>query len=361
MKSSSERPSSLGWRKLRLAVVLLVVVGIVAGVTSAGSAATPTSPPSNTKRPTITGKAQDGKTLTANNGRWSGTVTTFAFQWLRCDKQGANCDLIQGANSDHYTLTSADVNHTIRVQVTATNSAGSGKAESDPSATIQAVGSAPVNTAKPTLSGSASVGSSLSVGKGTWTGLQPITLSYQWQRCDSKGNNCTSIPGETGTSYNVTSSDVGNTLRVQETAKNSKGTSSVASVTTPSVTPAKGGAISVSLVSPPERLIVDKVSFSPNPLRTRQTLVARFHVSDTRGFSVQGALVYALGLPYGWVRNANEAPTNSSGWATLVFRPTSALPIHRGASLVVFVRARKPGDSLLAGVSTRRLVQAAIR
>lgn len=373
MKSSSERPSRFGWRKLRFAPLLLalgafVAFGVSSGFASTNATTTPAatttakvSAPSNTTRPTISGKAQDGQTMAASPGKWTNSPTSYSYQWLRCDKQGANCDLIQGANSERYTLTSSDTGHTIRVQVTATNSAGSGKAESDPTATIQAVGSAPVNTAKPTISGSPSVGSSLAINKGTWTGLQPITLSYQWQRCDNNGNNCSNISGATGTTYNVTSTDVGNTIRVQETAKNSKGTSTVSSTNTPSVTPAKGGTIAVSLVMPPERLIVDKVSFTPTPLRTRRTLVARFHVSDTRGFSVEGALVYALGLPYGWVRNANEAPTNASGWATLVFRPTAALPIRRGTDLVVFVRARKPGDNLLAGVSTRRLVQAAIR
>ena len=40
--------------------------------------------------------------------------------------------------------------------------------------------------------------------------------------------------------------------------------------------------------------------------------------------------------------------------------PTANMPLKPGA-LVVFVRARKPGDNLLAGVSTRRLVQVSIR
>jgi hypothetical protein len=36
------------------------------------------------------------------------------------------------------------------------------------------------------------------------------------------------------------------------------------------------------------------------------------------------------------------------------------MPLGRGHDLVLFVRARKPGDNLLAGVSTRRLVQETI-
>jgi hypothetical protein len=37
--------------------------------------------------------------------------------------------------------------------------------------------------------------------------------------------------------------------------------------------------------------------------------------------------------------------------------PTRNLPLRRGSALVVFVRARVEGQSLLAGSSTRRLVQ----
>ena len=361
MKSSSERPSSLGWRKLRLVALLLVVAGVVAIGAGTGSATTTANPPDNTGLPTISGTAQVGHTLTAGNGQWKGTVKSYAYQWLRCGPAGANCADINGANSKTYQLTPADAGNRIRVRVTATNGDGSTKATSDPTAVVQTAGAAPANTAKPTISGSASVSSTLTANKGTWTGSQPISYAYQWQRCDTSGSNCTDISGATGMSYNVVPGDVGHTLRVTETAHNSKGTNSASSSPTAVVTPAKGGAISVTQVNPPERLIVDKVSFSPSPLGSRRTLTARFHVADTRGFSVQGALVYALGLPYGWVSNAAEQPTDSTGWATITFNPTSKLPLRQGTELVVFVRARKPGDNLLAGVSTRRLVQARIR
>jgi hypothetical protein len=80
-------------------------------------------------------------------------------------------------------------------------------------------------------------------------------------------------------------------------------------------------------------------------------------VTDTRGFVVRGALVYMLGLPYGRIANVPEQETGTDGWITFQVQPTAQLPLVNGGALVVFVRARKPGESLLAGVSTRRLVQ----
>ena len=68
-------------------------------------------------------------------------------------------------------------------------------------------------------------------------------------------------------------------------------------------------------------------------------------MTDTRGHLVNGALVYALGIPYGWVRNAPEVVNGGDGWATIQFFPTRLMPIHRRAALVMFVRARKPGET----------------
>jgi hypothetical protein len=107
--------------------------------------------------------------------------------------------------------------------------------------------------------------------------------------------------------------------------------------------------------------VISGVQFSPSPIRNRAPIVARFRVTDTRGFVIQGALVYALGLPYSWTANAAEQPTDASGWATITLRPLAGMPIGQSGALVIFVRARKPGDDLLAGVSTRRLVQDSIR
>ena len=351
----------MSWTK-RIAVLagaLAVAASVLVGIGSAVGHAVP----SNTSLPSISGSAKDGSLLTGSHGSWTGSPTSFAYAWERCDNAGGSCAPISGATSKQYTLTTADVNHRLRVDVTATNSSGSGTASSRVTNSVEATGQAPKNTSAPTISGTPKENSVLTVNMGGWSGTNPITFTYQWQRCDATGGNCANIVGATNTTYTATSADVASVVRVNVPAANSKGSTRATSQETGIVAPATSGsghAISISQVSLPNRLIIDNVKFAPTVLTTRAPVVARFHVSDTRGFSIQGALVYALGLPYGWTRNSPEVVTDSTGWATITMSPTASMPLRNGA-LVIFVRARKPGDNLLAGVSTRRLVQVSIR
>ncbi len=335
------------------AAAALVLVGTHAGGGSAASAA----PPQNVARPTVTGTAQEGQTLRGDRGAWTG-VADYNFFWTRCNRNGDNCSNISGQHAATYTIQGGDVGHTIRFRVQAVNSSGSTFVSSAPTAVV-ARQAAPANTSPPTISGSAEEGQRLTGNAGTWTN-NPTAFDYFWSRCDRTGNNCADISGANQTTYTLSSADVGNTVRFKVRGRNSGGSTTVLSNPTPLIL-APRGALTIDLVALPDRLVIDNVKFSPNPTRSRHPIVARFHVSETsRGRSVQGALVFALGLPYGWVRNAPEVPTDSSGWATVTLQPTASMPLRRGA-LVVFVRARKPGENVLAGVSTRRLVQESIR
>jgi len=341
-------------------LAVAIGLGALAGAGTAASAAAPV----NTSRPTVSGTAQEGQTLTGNRGSWSGNPTAYNYFWTRCDRNGNACADISGAHAATYVLTSADVGNTIRFKVEAKNASGSTFASSVPTAVVKAAPkpTAPVNTSRPTVSGTAQEGQTLTGNRGSWSG-NPTAYSYFWTRCDRNGNSCADISGARAATYVLTSADVGNTVRFKVEAKNAAGSTFASSAQTPVVTaalPPAGSAIPVDKVSPPERLVVDRVAFSPNPARSRNPIVARFHVADTRGYSIQGALVYALGLPYSWARNATEVSTDATGWATILLRPTAAMPLKRGGALVVFVRARKPGDNLLSGVSTRRLVQEGI-
>jgi hypothetical protein len=78
----------------------------------------------------------------------------------------------------------------------------------------------PANTAAPTVSGSEKVGSTLTAGKGAWSGTPTIQYDYQWRRCNAQGNSCSNIAGATGATYEVTAADVHNTLRVVVSAGN---------------------------------------------------------------------------------------------------------------------------------------------
>ena len=352
-----------------LAAVAALALGVLVAASTAFSGGGGTAP-ANSAAPTISGDAVEGATLTAASGTWTGTTPiSYAYRWARCNSSGASCNDIGSATSGTYTLVQADVGKTLRVTVTATNAAGSSEATSAATGVVVA-GAAPKNTIRPTISGTTTEGQTLTADKGSWTGTTPITYTYEWQRCDDKGNNCADVSGATSTTHVLTSGDVGKTIRVVVTATNSTGSgdeeSQVTGVVAAATAPGPAGAIKLSdgktsipaaSVSLPERLIISGVAFNPSIVRSREPFAARFRVTDTRGNVVRDVLVYAIGLPYGRVAGVPEARTGMDGWATITIQPTAKLPLARGSALVFFVRARKDGDSLLAGVSTRRLVQ----
>jgi len=120
-------------------LVLMIALTVATAATVVATAAAAGTAPSNTAPPTLSGTARIGETLTASQGTWNGTTPiSYAYQWQRCDKNGAGCNAITGATSTSYTLTSADQDNTLRVRVTASNSAGSSTATSVPSAIVAA-------------------------------------------------------------------------------------------------------------------------------------------------------------------------------------------------------------------------------
>jgi hypothetical protein len=334
--------------------------GTTGVIASAGTA------PNNTSPPTISGTAQDNQTLTASPGTWTGsTPITYTYQWRRCDTNGNDCSDITTGQT--YRVTSHDVGHRLRVVVTAKNSLGSSSVVSGASAVAVAAGAAPRNTRLPAIAGTPQDNQTLIATAGTWTGSAPITFAYQWQRCDGNGNACQSIGGAVGATYRATSDDVGHRLRVAVTGRNAYGSSTATSGATSVVNPAgptgavrlSNGTVSipVSSVSLPDRLVIDRVTFSPKSIGSRNDrVVARFRVVDSKGYVVRDALVYAIGVPANRVTRPPETKTDQTGWATLVYAPLRGLPLKAGARLTIFVRARKPGENVLGGVSTRRLV-----
>src|SRR5262249_40318206 len=46
-------------------------------------------PPTNMGLPVLSGTAVQGQTLSVSNGSWTGSPTSFAYQWQDCDSGGA--------------------------------------------------------------------------------------------------------------------------------------------------------------------------------------------------------------------------------------------------------------------------------
>jgi hypothetical protein len=236
---------------------------------------------------------------------------------------------------------------------------------------------APTNTSPPTITGTAQEGQKLVGHRGTWTG-SPTDYNDFWMRCDKDGGSCANISGADSISgYVLKGVDVGNTIRLKVQAKNADGsatevstptavvtkaaTTTTTTTTTPAAAngcPSKSGTLAVADVSAPARLTIDQTQIQPNPVTYgTRSLTLRFHVSACGGQPVQGALVYSTPVPYGQFAKANEQATGTDGWATINMQALSGFPVsNKQQLLVVFARARKPGENLLGGISTRRLV-----
>jgi hypothetical protein len=97
-------------------------------------------PPCVLNVPTIIGGANPapGTQLSSTRGVFTNKPTTYARLWLRCDENGQNCDPIDPPRTRQgYTVRGADVGHTLRLQVIASNAAGDSEpAVSDPTAVV---------------------------------------------------------------------------------------------------------------------------------------------------------------------------------------------------------------------------------
>lgn len=112
------------------------------------------------------------------------------------------------------------------VQTRAVNAVGA--AGWSASASLATVVAVPGNTALPVISGTATVGYTLSATNGMWTG-SPSGFGYQWKRAG------VAITGATAATYLLVSADVGATLTCSVTATNAGGSTAATSVATATI------------------------------------------------------------------------------------------------------------------------------
>jgi hypothetical protein len=193
----------------------------------------PMSPPSNVAPPVISGIAREGELLSASTGSWTGPPTTYSYSWARCDQNGENCASVSWADASDHRLREEDVGFTVVVEVTASNSAGSASATSEPTDVVLPL--PPANEAPPTVSGVPEEGEVLTATSGIWRSAAPVSYAYQWQSSPDGGASWVDIDGAASSSYSLTSGEVGLVMRVVVTASNVGGPSSAPSAATATV------------------------------------------------------------------------------------------------------------------------------
>lgn len=160
--------------------------------------------PRNTTAPKVTGTPAVGSKVTATTGTWTGTPSSYGYQWK------ANGTAIEGATASTYKIPAAHLGKKLTVTVTAR-----GAGRPDAAATSAAVkvtkGTAPKATKAPAITGTARVGKVLKAAKGTWSPA-PGSYSYRWYA------NGTAISGATKSSLTLKSAQRGKKITVEVTA-----------------------------------------------------------------------------------------------------------------------------------------------
>jgi hypothetical protein len=198
-------------RRSALALALAVLAAPVGGAHAAAG-------PAATASPTVTGTLQQGKKLTALTGTWLGSGTiSYAFQWYRCDANGAHCSSIHGATKSTYTEVAKDVGQTLGLTVRATDSTGTGEAYAPVAGLVAAAKGSLVASAQPPLGGDPIVGTPLAVQAVTWSAT-PTATAYAWLRCNANGRVCVPIAGQTQATYTLTADDLSHTIVAAVTA-----------------------------------------------------------------------------------------------------------------------------------------------
>jgi serine protease AprX len=280
-----------------------------------------TAGPTLVAAPTIAGDAVEGGTLSGSTGVWTGTdPITYAYQWQLCDA-ALTCTDLAGATTASLVVPAGAAGSLVRVVVTAGDATGT---SSTPSATlaITAPGSAtpappppapvpPTASAPPAVTGDAQEGSVLTASAGVWTASAPVSVAYQWQRCDS-ASNCTDVAGAQGSSYTAALADVGSTLRVVVTAISVDGSASAASDRTQTIRPILYGGVWSSQVWPAAAglpALWDVVGQVPAP-----AIAVVDSGIDPNTPDVAGRIVDQVTL----TQSANNSPGDGRGHGTLV-------------------------------------------
>ncbi|MCP2285340.1 hypothetical protein APR04_004272 [Promicromonospora umidemergens] len=123
-------------------------------------------------RPTITGTAKVGRTLTVNRGAWSPVPSSVKYVWK------ANGTTIATRTSNKFVVPPSAWNKRLTVTVTGSRAGYTTKSVAKEATAKVAAGT--FTAQRPTITGTTRVGSTLTVGRGTWSPT-PSSVTYLWR------------------------------------------------------------------------------------------------------------------------------------------------------------------------------------
>jgi len=304
-------------------------------------------PPFNTVAPVISGSSDIGSVLTTTDGTWTGTAPiTYTYQW----KQSGNP--IIGETNSTYTLVVADYSRNITCEVTATNVAGSSSATSNG---IICTGVAPVNTVAPVISGTPTVGQTLSSTTGTWTGNPTPTYTYQWKR------NGSNIASATSSTYTLVQADATFAITCAVTGTNVAG---AAEATSNSLTifdaDAQAYITAATITDTTQKNAVNQltVDLKAASIWTKMKAIYPFlggtasshkwNLKDPQDTNAAFRLVFSGG----WTHSSNGAlPNGTNGYANTFFNLSTGFTSANKGSAGGYWRTALPNGNYFFGVN----------
>jgi len=187
--------------------------------------------------------------------------------------------------------------------------------------TVTITPTSPTNNTLPVVSGTPTVGQTLSSTSGTWNGYPAPTFAYQWVRGAS-----TNISGATSSSYTLVDADYNNTVKCTVTATNSAGSASATSAATATVAGSVPGAPTIGTATPGNTQA--SVAFTAPASTGGPAITSYTATSSPGGFTATGSAspLTVTGLTNGTAYTFTVTATNSIGTSAASAASNSVTP-----------------------------------
>ena len=174
--------------------------------------------------------------------------------------------------------------------------------------TVTITPSSPTNNTLPVVSGTPTVGQTLSSTSGTWNGYPAPTFGYQWVRGAS-----TNISGATSSSYQLVDADYNTTVKCTVTATNSAGSASATSAATATIAAGVPGAPTIGTATRGDAQAT--VPFTAPAITGGVAITSYTVTSSPGGITASGSTspITVTGLTNGTAYTFTVTATNSVG------------------------------------------------